>query len=68
MLVLFSAALVAHGVQGTYYRAWGTLIAMSWGCICEVLGYAGRLMLHNNPFNLDGLVEVVFCAQSLSKR
>ena len=57
LLVLFSMALVGHGVQGWYYRAWGTLIAMSWGCICEVLGYIGRLMMHPNAFNLNGSVE-----------
>ena len=64
MLVMFSATLVAHGVQGTYYRAWGTLTAMGWGCICEILGYAGRLMMHKNPFNLDGSVSVVSCARN----
>lgn len=58
LLVLFSMALIGHGVQGWYYRAWGTLIAMSWGCICEVLGYIGRLMMHPNAFNLNGSVQV----------
>lgn len=57
LLVIFSLALVAHGVQGIYYRAWGTLIAMGWGCVCEVLGYAGRLMMHPNAFNLNGLAN-----------
>lgn len=57
LLVLFTMALVGHGVQGWYYRAWGTLIAMSWGCICEVLGYIGRLMMHPNAFNLNGSVS-----------
>ena len=57
LLAIFSLALVAHGVQGIYYRAWGTLTAMGWGCICEVLGYAGRLMMHPNAFNLNGLAK-----------
>lgn len=54
LLVIFALTLIAHGVQGIYYRAWGTLTAMGWGCICEVLGYAGRLMMHPNAFNLNG--------------
>lgn len=58
LLVLFSMALVGHGVQGWYYRAWGTLTAMLWGCICEVLGYIGRLMMHPNAFNLNGSVKI----------
>lgn len=57
LLGLFTMALVGHGVQGWYYRAWGTLTAMSWGCICEVLGYIGRLMMHPNAFNLNGSVS-----------
>jgi len=61
MLVLFSATLVAHGIQGTYYRAWGTLIAMGWGCTCEIMGYIGRLMMHKNPFNLDGFLIQIIC-------
>ena len=56
LLALFSLALLAHGVQGVYYRAWSTLTAMGWGCICELLGYAGRLMMHDNPFYLNGSV------------
>lgn len=54
LLVIFGLTLVAHSVQGIYHRAWGTLFAMGWGCICEVLGYAGRLMMHPNAFNLNG--------------
>lgn len=60
LLVLFSMALVGHGIQGWYYRAWGTLTAMLWGCICEVLGYIGRLMMHPNAFNLNGLDRVPY--------
>ncbi|KAF6220747.1 hypothetical protein HO133_003180 [Letharia lupina] len=61
LLVLFSMALVGHGVQGWYYRAWGTLTAMLWGCICEVLGYIGRLMMHPNAFNLNGFLIQICC-------
>ena len=58
LLVLFSVALVAHGGQGWYYRAWGTVTAMGWGCACEVLGYVGRVMMHANAFDLNGWVCV----------
>ena len=67
LLVIFSLALLAHGVQGVYYRAWSTLIAMGWGCICEMLGYAGRLMMHPDAFNLNWLVSFqpkILCLQT----
>lgn len=67
LLVIFSIALVAHGVQGIYYRAWGTLTAMGWGCICEVLGYAGRLMMHPNAFNLNGSANSPITRGSVTK-
>ena len=40
---------------------------MGWGCICEILGYAGRLMMHKNPFNLNGSVSAVSCGHSVQK-
>ena len=58
LLTLFSLALIAHAGQGYYYRAWTTLTAMVWGCICEVIGYIGRLMMHPNAFDLNGFVDL----------
>ena len=54
LLALFSLALVAHAGQGLYYRAWTIFTAMVWGCICEVLGYIGRLMMRHNAYDLNG--------------
>ncbi|KAG8528375.1 uncharacterized protein KY384_007293 [Bacidia gigantensis] len=54
-LVLFIFMWIAHGGQGIYYRSWSTFAAMNLGCLCEVLGYIGRLMMHHNPYNLNGV-------------
>jgi len=49
-LAVFSAALLANVVLGIRYRTWGYLVGMTLGCILEVLGYVGRVMMHYNPF------------------
>lgn len=53
-LVFFSLCLIAHGVQGIFYRDWWTFTAMVCGCICEIMGYGGRIAMHYNPYNLTG--------------
>lgn len=49
-LALFAACLVAHIVLGVIYRTWPFLVAWIFGLGLEIVGYAGRLMMHNNVF------------------
>ena len=55
-LILFIFALAFHVYQGWKYKTWFFTGAVSIGCICEVMGYGGRIMLHNNPFSFDGFI------------
>lgn len=55
-LALFALMLAAQVVLGIYYRFWSYLVAISCGLILEVLGYVGRLQLHNNPFDFDAFL------------
>ena len=32
------------------------MFCMACGCICEMLGYGGRIMLYNNPFTFTGFL------------
>ncbi|MCJ1467143.1 hypothetical protein MMC07_005765 [Pseudocyphellaria aurata] len=61
LLVLFGLALFVHSAQGYYYRTWGTLIAFSLGCLSEVIGYGGRIMMHNNAYDLNGFLLQICC-------
>lgn len=36
---------------GWRYRTWTYMIGMGLGCLSSCIGYAGRIMLHTNPFN-----------------
>jgi hypothetical protein len=55
-LIIFAVLLLAQAVLGWMYRTWGFLIGMSCGLILEVIGYVGRVGLHNNPFSFTDFV------------
>ncbi|KAF2666085.1 RTA1-domain-containing protein [Microthyrium microscopicum] len=48
--------LIAQIGLGVFYRTWGFLIGMICGLILEVIGYVGRIMLHNNPFDFNNFL------------
>lgn len=57
-LVLFTLALIAHLYQGVRYGRPSAFFttAVACGCVSEILGYSGRLMLWSNPFSFDGFL------------
>lgn len=52
-LVLFSASLFGHTILGWKYKTWNFMIAMLLGSSSEVIGYLGRIFMHNNPYKLS---------------
>jgi len=60
-IVLFSLSLLLHLIQGIRYRTAFFATTMILGCITEILGYAGRVMLHTNPFNFNGFMLQICC-------
>ena len=47
--------LVCLGI-GIRYKAWGHTVGTFFGFLLEVLGYAGRIELHDNPFKLGNFL------------
>ncbi|KAL8832219.1 MAG: hypothetical protein Q9191_000389 [Dirinaria sp. TL-2023a] len=60
-LVLFALALLLHLVLGIKWRTWAFTFAISCGCIVEVIGYGGRIMLWQNPFSFSGFLMQIIC-------
>lgn len=50
-LAVFALCLVAQLGLGIFYRTWGFMIAMLFGCGLELAGYIGRLLYRDNPFS-----------------
>ncbi|KAI9375886.1 RTA1 like protein-domain-containing protein [Aspergillus egyptiacus] len=55
-MAIFGAALCPQIGIGIRYKTWTFMVAMVLGLAGEVVGYGGRIMLHNNPFQLDGFL------------
>jgi hypothetical protein len=48
---IFVIYIVAQLCLGIKHKTWGYMVAMVTGLVLEVIGYVGRVMLHNSPFN-----------------
>lgn len=57
-IALFAIALVIHAVEGIRWRhtLGGFAVPMILGCIDEILGYVGRIIMHGNPFSFNGFL------------
>lgn len=56
---LFSITMIIHIAQGFHWKTWAFTICMVLGCVDEIVGYAGRIMLYYNPFSFGGfLIEI----------
>ena len=58
-LGVFAVLLVAQVVLGIRYRTWSYLAGLFGGLVLEIIGYAGRLQMHYNPFRFDPYLEYV---------
>ncbi|KAF3040045.1 hypothetical protein E8E12_001144 [Didymella heteroderae] len=68
---IFALLTAAHIAQGIRYKAWVYLGCMVAGCCLELVGYVGRILLHDNPFDFNAFLinlvpitvaPVFFCA------
>lgn len=57
----FSLSLILNIVLGMRYKTWAYGIAMSLGCIGEIVGYIGRIIMWNNPFDEAGFQMQICC-------
>ncbi|KAH8804861.1 putative RTA1 domain protein [Xylogone sp. PMI_703] len=60
-LTVFAVLLFVQAVLGCVYRSWGFLVGMSLGLLLEIVGYVGRVGLHNDPFSFNDFVIQLVC-------
>jgi len=53
---LFALAMLIHIIQGLRWKSWDFMICMILGCVDEIIGYIGRIMLNSNPFSFNAFV------------
>jgi RTA1 like protein len=62
MIALYGLCLIVQSVLGWRYKAWGFAAAMVLGCIDEIIGYAGRILYHDNPWGQAGfIIQIGMC-------
>lgn len=52
----FGLLLIVQLGLGIKYKIWGFLVGMTCGIVIEIVGYVGRIMLHNNPFDFNNFI------------
>ncbi|CAI4214404.1 unnamed protein product [Parascedosporium putredinis] len=60
-IAVFGLSLLVHAYQGVRTKAWGFMASMLSGCILEIVGYIGRLIIHSNPFDFQGFLMQIIC-------
>ncbi|PLB48744.1 RTA1-domain-containing protein [Aspergillus steynii IBT 23096] len=60
-IVVFALAMLVHIFQGIRTGSWGFMVNMVCGCILEIAGYVGRVLLHGNPFIFSGFLMQIVC-------
>lgn len=55
-LGIFGILLIAQSFLGIRYKTWGFLAGVFFGMILEIVGYVGRIMLHDNIFNKNNFI------------
>lgn len=60
-IALFGVSMLIHLAQGIRYHTWFFASMMALGCIGEMIGYGGRVLLYQNPFSFDGFIIEICC-------
>lgn len=55
-IALFGVTMLIHVAQGILWKSWGFMSFMLAGCILEIIGYVGRLIVRDNPFDFNGFL------------
>ncbi|KAK4501900.1 hypothetical protein PRZ48_007709 [Zasmidium cellare] len=61
LLAVFAACNIAQVFFCGWYRLWSFGICVSIGCLLEWVGYIGRVMMHNNPWDDVGFKIQIVC-------
>lgn len=53
---MYAIAMLVHIYLGIRWRTWGFMTFMILGCISEIIGYVGRIIMYTNPFSFPGFI------------
>lgn len=56
LIALYGLCALTQLGLGIRYKTWGFMIAMLLGCVGEIIGYVGRIMMYQNPWGQEGFL------------
>ncbi|KAM0562070.1 hypothetical protein ACHAPJ_002514 [Fusarium lateritium] len=60
-IALFASLGLVHAYLGFRWKSWGFMTGMLLGCMSEVIGYVGRVMMYYNPFSFNAFMIQIVC-------
>ncbi|KEQ92110.1 hypothetical protein AUEXF2481DRAFT_8073 [Aureobasidium subglaciale EXF-2481] len=60
-IALFGLSLIIHVFEGVFYKQKTFAMLMSLGCICEMIGYGGRILMWKDPWGFNGFIIQIVC-------
>ena len=64
-VALFGVCFIASAFLDYRWKTWTYMTAMTLACLCSAIGYGGRVILHNNPYDTIGF-QIQICCLTLS--
>jgi hypothetical protein len=61
LLAVFGSVIVCQLALVFIYRLWSYSLIIASGCVLELVGYIGRLLMHGNPWSDVGLRIQIIC-------
>jgi hypothetical protein len=58
---LFALIGIVHAYLGWRWKSWGFMAGMILGCMTEIIGYIGRVLQWDNPFNFNYFMIQIVC-------
>lgn len=55
-IAIFGVSMIIHLYQGYRWKQWTFSALFSLGCASEMIGYGGRIMMYQNPWNYTGFM------------
>lgn len=60
-LIMYAIAMLIHIYLGIRWKQMGFMIFMILGCLVEIIGYVGRIVMYDNPFDFNGFIIQIVC-------
>ncbi|KAK4450569.1 RTA1 like protein-domain-containing protein [Podospora aff. communis PSN243] len=60
-IALYAIATIIHTYLGVRWKRWWFTACINIGCINAIIGYAGRIMLYNNPWSFTAFMIQIIC-------